>query len=224
MFTDTQSGPLSGPSWRVGLGPFAHLVEHPVADRHDEAGLLGDVDELARRHQPAHRVLPAQERLLGHAFAGWEIELRLEQHAELVALERLAESPLGEEAGHGLGVHRLVEQLVARAAAALRAVHRGVGVAKEARGAIRGRARDRDADAGGDDDLGVRERERLTERPDRAVGDLLDLALVGEVLAHHDELVAAESRDGVVAPDGRRRVVARPRRAARRPCRARDRR
>ena len=69
-----------------------------------------------------------------------EVELRLEQHAELVALERLAQSPLGEQAGDGLRVHRLVEQLVARAAAALGAVHRGVGVAQEARGAIGRRA------------------------------------------------------------------------------------
>ncbi len=59
----------------------------------------------------------------------------------------------------------------------------------------------RDAEARGDDDLGVRERERLTERPDRALGDLFDLALVGEVLAHDDELVAAEPRDRVVATD-----------------------
>ena len=84
-----------------------------------------------------------------------ELELRLEQHAQLVALERLAEATLGQEAGHGLRVHRLVEQLVPRAAAALGAVHRGVGVAQEAGGAIGRAPRDRDADARGDDDLGT---------------------------------------------------------------------
>ena len=112
MFADVQSGPLSGPSWRVEAGAFAHLTEDPGADRHDDAGLLGDPDELARRHQPTHRMLPTQERLLGDAIARSEIELRLEQHAQLVALERLAESPLGEQARDRLCVHRLVEQLV----------------------------------------------------------------------------------------------------------------
>ena len=153
-----------------------------------------------------------------------EVELRLEQHTELVALERLAESPLGEEASHRLCVHRLVEQLVPRTAAALRAVHRGVRVAQEARGTVRGPSRDRDADARGDHDLGVLEREGLTERADRAVGELFDLTLVGEVFADDDELVTSESRHGVVAADRSSRAGARPRRATRRRCRGRARR
>ena len=54
----------------------------------------------------------------------------------------------------------------------------------------------------GDDDLGVRRARtaRLSARIG-ALGELFDLALVGEVLADDDELVAAESRDGVVAAD-----------------------
>ena len=103
-----------------------------------------------------------------------------------------------------LCVHRLVEQLVPRAAAALRAVHRGVRVAQEARGTVGGPSRDRDADARGDHDLSVLEREGLTERADRAIGELFDLMLVGEVFADDDELVASESRHGVVAADRRR--------------------
>ncbi len=39
----------------------ARLVEHPGADGHDEAGLLGDRDEVAREEQPAFGVLPAQQ-------------------------------------------------------------------------------------------------------------------------------------------------------------------
>ena len=41
----------------------ARLVEHPRADRHDEAGLLGDGDEVAGAEQAALGVLPAQQRL-----------------------------------------------------------------------------------------------------------------------------------------------------------------
>ena len=125
----------------------------------------------------------------------------MEQHAELVTLERLAEPSLSEQAGDRLRVHGLVEQLVPRAAAALGAVHRGVGVAQEARGAIGG------ASVIAIPMLAVTTTSACASAngwraPDRAVGDLFDLALVGEVLADHDELVAAESRHGVLAADG----------------------
>ena len=44
-------------------GLAAGLVEHPVADRDDQAGLLGDRDEARGADQAARRVLPAQQRL-----------------------------------------------------------------------------------------------------------------------------------------------------------------
>ena len=37
---------------------LARPCEHPFADRHDHAGLLGNLEEVTGRHQPAHRVLP----------------------------------------------------------------------------------------------------------------------------------------------------------------------
>ena len=115
----------------------------------------------------------------------------------------VAQAPLGEESGDGLSVHRLVEQLAPGAAAALRAVHRGVGVAQETRGALGRASGDGDSDARGDDDLGSIEGEGLVERLDGALGELDRLLLVGKVLADDDELVASESRHDVVAPDGR---------------------
>ena len=45
------------------------------------------------------------------------------------------------------------------------------------------------------------ERERLDERVRGALGELDRLALVAEVFAQHDELVAAEAGDGVLAAD-----------------------
>ncbi len=41
----------------------ARLLDHPRADRHDEPGLLGDVDELAGHEQPALGMVPSQQRL-----------------------------------------------------------------------------------------------------------------------------------------------------------------
>ena len=68
------------------------LAQHPVADRHDEAGLLGERDEVAGRHDAAP--------------SGWcqrssastpitrpvaQVDLRLVVQLELVALERAAQ-------------------------------------------------------------------------------------------------------------------------------------
>ena len=60
-----------------------------------------------------------------------ERELALEHHVQLVLRERLPERALGQQPRHGLGVHRLVEQLPPCPAAALGAVHRGVGVTEK---------------------------------------------------------------------------------------------
>ena len=62
-------------------------------------------------------------------------------------LERLSQRALGEEARDGLRVHRVVEQLVAAAAASLGAVHGRVGVAQQVGGAVGRPVRERDADA-----------------------------------------------------------------------------
>ncbi len=191
-----------------GAGDVARLREDPRAHRHDDAGLLGHPQEVARRHDAAHRVVPAQERLDRDAVTGGEVELGLEQHPQLVAVERAPERALGEQARHGLGVHRLVEELVARAAASLGAVHRRVGVLQEARRALRRPVGDRDADAGRHRDLGARERERFGERLRGALGQLGGLLLAAQVLAEHHELVAADAGDGVLATHGRGQAAA----------------
>ena len=47
----------AGAAWRQAS------FEHPAPDRDDQAGLLGERDELRRRDRAARRVLPAQQRL-----------------------------------------------------------------------------------------------------------------------------------------------------------------
>ena len=61
----------------------AGLVEHELADRHDQPGLLGQRDELAGRDEAALRVLPAHERLGGDHVAGGEAGDRLVLDREL---------------------------------------------------------------------------------------------------------------------------------------------
>ena len=52
------------------------LLEHPLADGHDDAGLLRDAQEVAGHDQAPHRVVPAQQRLDRDPAAGGELELR----------------------------------------------------------------------------------------------------------------------------------------------------
>src|SRR3954452_23939816 len=47
---------MAGPARRLGAG----FADDPGADLDDQAGVLGDRDELGRRHAPARRMVPAQ--------------------------------------------------------------------------------------------------------------------------------------------------------------------
>jgi hypothetical protein len=59
-----------------GLGLARRLAQRPFRQRHDEAGLLGQRDEVARRHQhaaalPAHQRLGADHARLRTSILGW---------------------------------------------------------------------------------------------------------------------------------------------------------
>ena len=148
--------------------------------------------------QAALGVLPAHERLGGHRPAGGEVDHRLVVDLELAAVERAAQLGLGAHAGHHAGAHRLVEQLVAAAAALLGAVHRRVGVAEQ-----RLRACPAASAASVMPMLTVkkcsplsRTSGRLTAAASRSATSVAPRAAV-DVGADDDELVAAQARDRV---------------------------
>ena len=154
------------------------LAQHPFPDRHDQPGLLGERDDLVRRHELV-AALPAQQRLeAGQAFV-LQIDDRLEIDAQLAAVDGAAQIGLQPEELHGALVHGDVEDLVARLAAGLGAVHGDVGVAQHVlRPVVAGRA-EGDADADRGEDLVRADAERHEQRDE------------------HGELVAAEARHGV---------------------------
>src|SRR4051812_8310659 len=176
------------------------LLEHPLAERCDEAGLLGQADELGRCDDAVAGAIPADERLDADQALVGDVEDRLVVDAELLALDGAAQVALGAQPDERVLAHLLVEELVAPAAALLRAVHRGVGLAQHRLGALRPR-RDRDPDARRHEDLAAGlQRDRPLPRVGDAPRDGDRLAL-GRDLAADDELVAAEARDGVRAAD-----------------------
>ena len=131
---------------------------------------------------------------------GGQVDDRLVEDLELAALQRPAQLGLGPHAGHGAGAHRLVEQLVAPAAARLGAVHRRVGVAEQRRGRVGPRRGQGDARAHREEVLAAVEDQRPGHRGREPLGDLGDAAPRVDVGADHDELVAAQARDGVGHP------------------------
>ena len=75
------------PARRIGTG----AVQHPAANRDDQASLLGDGDELGRRNAAAFGVVPAQERLEPDDVAGANRKERLVMECELVIADGAGE-------------------------------------------------------------------------------------------------------------------------------------
>jgi hypothetical protein len=138
---------------RLGSELAARLFEHPRAERHDEAGLLGQRDEVAGQDQPARRVLPAHQRLEAGDGAGVNVDDRLVVHLELASLQGPVQVVARAQLVHRALVGPFVEHLGAGPALVLRPVHRGVGVAQQALGAVPDAARDGHTEAGGDEHL-----------------------------------------------------------------------
>ena len=81
-------------------------AQDPLAERDDQAPLLGDRNELVWQHEPALRVVPADQRLRADDAPRLHLHLRLEVEDELSARERPAEPRLRLE-----GLHRPERQL-----------------------------------------------------------------------------------------------------------------
>ena len=97
-------------------------------------------------------------------------------------------------------MHLRLEDLVAALSPALRRVHGEIGVAKQLI-TVRTREVECDPDAHSDEHLAASDLQRTPERGQHAFGDVRRLALVGEVLEQHCELVAAQAGGGVLDPE-----------------------
>ena len=149
------------------------------------------------------RVAPAHERLDGDDAAQVEVDERLVEELELVALERVPQVLLELEALHHALAHVAVEELEARAAVVLGAVHGDVGVAHDRLGGVAAAVGDRDADRRVDEQGPVVDRDRHRDRVEQPLGDLDRTALAGQALAQHGELVSAHARERVARRDQR---------------------
>ena len=193
----------------------ACLVEHLAADRGDQSDLLGQRHEGARKDEPALRVEPARERLDRDRPTGLQADDRLVVDADLVAFDGLLERGRELVAPADACVHARLVERVAPLAAALRRVHRDVGIREQLVGRARPGATRRDPDARVDHHLASVERERRAQGLDDPARDALRLPLT-HALEQHAELVAAEPRRRVARPAPRPARGRRPRSRRRR--------
>ena len=186
---------------RVAALPLADLLarglEHPAADRQDEARLLGERDERQRRHDAAGRVEPAQERLHADDPAGRELDDRLVVEPELGAVDGAPQVVLERRPVDGLGVHLGVEQDRRPDRVELRAVERDLRLLEQVAGVRDDGPPDREPEARADVHLAAAEVERLRDGGLDPRRDPLRLADAAHRAEEDAELVGAQPRDGV---------------------------
>ena len=195
----------------------ASLQQHPFVDLRDEPDLLGHLEELAGRHEPAFGVLPAHQRLHPNELVVGQRHDGLVPHAELAALERAPQVSLEPQSTYRHVVQRGIEHRVPACAGVLGAVHRQVGVADDvlARSVrIGGHGH---ADAGSGKHVLPIERQRQFGHLLHAFGHPHRVERFPDAIEEHGEFIATKTRqrrlgdrrraghtrDHVVGPHGR---------------------
>ena len=189
---------LPRPLLPVQTGPF----QHPAADLGDEPGTFGERYCGLRRDVSVHRVRPAEEGLHAGDPAVGRRDDGLVLRAELTALR-------ARRAGRGSSVARwLASRCSRRSTVACRAPpfrfawYIAVSATcSTSSGSVVAAAGERDADARAHLNVDVRERERPRQRGTDARRERSALRRVVEVFAQDDELVAAQTGEGVAGAE-----------------------
>ena len=154
---------MAEPAARLGRDRPAGLLEHPASERDDQAGLLGERNELAGREHAALGMAPPHERLGADDAAGLQVDDRLVVQEKLRAFDRAVQIGFQLEAlDHG-GAHAGLEDLAQALSLFLGVVQGDVGVAQELALRLSGDA-DRDPAARRQKDLLAVEQDRVLQR------------------------------------------------------------
>ncbi len=189
---------IDGPPDLLGeVGPLpgdgGGALEHPVADRQDEAGFLGQGDEFRGRDRSLVGMVPTQERLGIDDIAGGEVDDRLVMHVELAVLQGAPQIEYELMARRRRPLHFGGEPVETGSAGTLGGIHRLIGVLHQGFGAVAIVGEAGQADAGRD--LGGRRAydEGYVEAFDQILGHALGLPALPDVGQDHGEFVAAQA-------------------------------
>ena len=185
-----------------GIAPAGKLPacfqQHPVPERADQPGLLAQGNEDPRQDEALLGVAPAQEGLeTGESTLG-QRHLRLVVQLELTVLQAAPQLALEDEPLEGHRVHRLGVELVVVSAPILGVVHRCIGIAQQGLDVVPIERARRDADAPADHNLVPFQREGHREGVEDAPCDLREVLHFPQIGEQDGELIAPQTRYGVV--------------------------
>ncbi len=177
-------------AWRAA----SRIADRPLAHRHDQAGLLGHRNEVARRHQhpvaaPTHQRFGADHLRPAHVHLGLVV-----QH-QFVAFDRFVQRAFQLELLATLPGQRRPVQRSRIAPGRLDRVHRHVRIAHQVSDRRAVARVQRNPHARGDETLLPADEDRLAHQIEDARRDALGIALVGDFGQQCDKFVAAEPPD-----------------------------
>ena len=179
------------PGRRFGAGP----LEHPIAQRADQVGFLGNRNEHPRRDFAQFGMSPARQGLQRHHLVALGIDDRLIDHVHLVMRQGIAQLFLDLAAALRFGMEFAGIEPELAAPAALRGIERQVGRTDQLFGidpVVRG---NRDPDRGTDDATAAFDLIGLADHGDDRPGDFAQPPPVIEIGNHDLEFVAAQPPD-----------------------------
>ncbi len=181
---------MAGVAPATGLS--ADRVQDPLADRHDQARLLGQRDELAGRQPALGGVVPVDQRLAARDGGVGAAHLGLVEQLELAVLDRVAERHLELQLLEGVAAHGRGVEPEAVAPLPLGGVQGVLGVAQQGLGVLAVPGVDAGAQAGRDGELLASEIVGLRDRAEDPFRQLLDLVAAPHLPDQEDELVVSE--------------------------------
>src|SRR5438105_3225303 len=126
-------------------------MDHPIADRHDQACFFGQMNEFGRFDDAFLRLVPAKERLESRHPPS--LEDRLIVDIEFVPLERVMQALLDREPADVALIHAGHEELSLISSEFFCAIHRTVRTFQKSLDVFAVSRKDADADARGDEQL-----------------------------------------------------------------------
>jgi hypothetical protein len=180
----------------------ARLFKHPPTQRHDEASLFGQRDEVDRTNHAALWMLPAHQRFQLEHPAGRQVDDGLVVHAQRTALDRLPQLCLLDKPLGGVPPHGALVQNKLASAHAFGAVHRHVGGSDEILRDAELRCAAGDPDARRHDQFVATDLERRRQGMREALCDASGAEVVRGVRQQDREFITAKSGD--------RRALVRP--------------
>ncbi len=172
----------------------AGLAQNPVANRHDQPALFGELDKFVGRDHPSLRMIPANQRFDAGNFLRFEVEFGLVMQRPLLLLDCISQIGLEFHVTHRKRLHVLVEELIADLGLVLLAVllraHRVIEQGFHAVGIGRIKA---DADVAGKIHGIAIDLDRLVDEIEDALDRPGSVFLFRQVGKQHRELVTGEA-------------------------------